>query len=133
MKKIAFIFSFVFASIIVFHSCTKENDLLNDGDARESFVGSWGANDHCSKQAYGVNISLDADNSSQVLISNFANTGHTAIGVVAGGSIYVESQDIGGGYTVNGNGILTGEIISWTTYNFETAGDLYECTCIFSK
>ena len=133
MKKIVLITSLLLTAIFVFHSCTKENDLINDGDIRESFIGNWGANDQCSKQAYGVNISLDLENSSQVLINNFANTGHTAVAVIAGSSIYVESQDIGGGYTANGNGKLTGDFIHWTTYNFETAGDLYECTCNFNK
>lgn len=133
MKRIIIIISLLLSTIFTFYSCTKENDLLNDGDNRESFVGDWAANDHCSKQAYGVSLSLDLDNSSLVLISNFANTGHTATGVVAGGSIYVEYQSIGGGYSVNGNGILTGDIISWTTYNFETEGNLSECTCTFTK
>lgn len=132
MKRII-ILSLLLSIVFVFHSCSKENDLLNDGDNRESFVGEWAANDFCSKQAYGVSISIDLDNSSQVIISNFANTGHPAAGVVAGGSIYVEHQDIGGGYQINGNGILTGEIISWTTYNFETEGNVSECICTFTK
>jgi len=132
MKKI---FLMLFSLIVIgfaFQSCTKEDDMLNDGDARDSFVGEWSVNDACSKQTYRSSISLDTDNSAQVIISNYANLGKTAKAVIAGNSIYIENQDIGNGYTANGNGRINGEIISWTSHNYETQGDAYDCTATYS-
>lgn len=133
MKKAIFIFSLVIATIWLFQSCTKENDLLDDGDIREEFVGSWTAMDECSKQIYGVVISIDDDHSSQVIIANFANLGYPAAAVIAGNSIYIENQEIGGGYSVSGNGKLTGAIIAWSSYSFMTSGELTTCTCTYTK
>lgn len=133
MKKGIIILSLLISAIWIFQSCTKENDLLNDGDVREEYTGDWTANDQCSKQTYGVNIILDEYNSTQVIISNFANLGYSAEAVIAGNSIYVESQEIGGGYTVSGNGKLTGSIITWTSYRFESAGDSADCICTYTE
>lgn len=131
--------SLVLISIILigigFQSCTKEDDLFDDGDARDIFLGSWSVNDECTKQSYRSNISYDPSNSAQVLISNYANLNQTAKAVIAGNSIVIESQDIGNDYTVSGYGKLSlnGEIINWTSHNFETTGDLTECTATYTK
>jgi len=133
MKKV---YLFLFAFILIglsFHSCTKEDDLLNDGDTRDAFVGEWSASDVCSKQIYRSSITLDPSNSSQVTIVNYANLGRSAQAVIAGNSIYIESQDIGNGYTASGNGRLTGEIIIWTSHNFETSGDATECSATYTQ
>ncbi|NOR86616.1 MAG: hypothetical protein GQ527_03310 [Bacteroidales bacterium] len=133
MKKLITILGILFSSSLLWQSCTAEDDLLDDGDIRESYVGEWVVNDQCSKQTYRVELSIDGNNSSQVIIENYANLGLDAKAVIGGTSIYVESQDIGNGYTVNGNGKLTGTIISWTTYNYQTSAELVECTATFSK
>lgn len=133
MKKGIIILSLFISTIWIFQSCTKDNDLLDDGDVREEYSGDWTANDQCAKQTYGVSIILDEDNSTQVIISNFANLGYPAEAVIAGNSIYVESQEVGGGYTVSGNGKLTGSIITWTSYRFESEGDSADCICTFTE
>lgn len=118
-----------------FQSCSKDDDLFDDGDARDIFLGSWSVVDECTKQSYRSTISYDPSNSAQVLISNYANLNKAAKAVVAGNSIVIESQDIGNGYTVSGYGKLSlnGEIINWTSHNFETTGDLTECTATYTK
>jgi len=133
MKKLILVFGILLGSAILWQSCTKEDSILDDGDARESFVGTWVVSDQCSKQTYGVDIKLDDDNSTQVIIVNFANLGKSAKAVIAGNNIYVENQDVGNGYSVSGNGKLTGSIISWSSYNFETDAELVECTATFSN
>jgi hypothetical protein len=133
MKKIFLIIGFLVSSALLWQSCTKEGDPTDEGDTREAFIGNWAVNDQCSKQTYGVSISLDGGNSSQVIIANYANLGNSAKAIVAGSNIQVESQDIGNGYSVSGNGTLNGEIISWSSYNFETDSDQTECTATFSK
>lgn len=133
MKKTGIIISAILTLVMVLSSCTEENDLLNDGESRDAFLGSWSVSDACSKQSYGVNISADPSNFSVVQISNFANLGRTASGVIAGTSIIVESQDVGNGYSVSGSGRLNGSIISWSTYNYADSGNSYDCTATFSK
>jgi hypothetical protein len=133
MKKV---YLLLFASLVLglsLYSCTKEDDLLNDGDARDAFLGEWSVSDACSKQTYRSHISLDPDNTSQVTVSNYANLGKRAQAVIAGNSIYIESQDIGNGYTVSGNGRLTGERIAWTSHNFESSGEASDCTATYSQ
>lgn len=133
MKKLIIILGILFTSVLIMQSCTKDNDLLDDGDIRESFMGNWSATDNCTKQTYGVEIDIDNSNSSQVIIENFANLGQDAKAVIAGSSIYVENQDIGGGYKVSGNGKLTGSIIIWSMYSFESSAESRDCSATFSK
>ena len=133
MKKILLVLGIIGGSILFMESCTKEDGILNDGESRDVFIGSWTATDECSKQTYGVDIEADEENSSQVLVMNFANLGKTATAVIAGNSIYIESQDVGSGYTVNGNGKLNGAIISWTNYTYETDAELIECSATYSN
>lgn len=133
MKKIVVIFALLISSSLVWQSCSKDGDLFGDGNSRDSFVGNWSVTDQCSKQTYGVDIKLNDNNSSEVIIVNFANTGKPANAVVAGTSITVEKQDVGGGYTVNGHGKINGSTITWSTYNFETEANLFECTANFTK
>lgn len=133
MKKLILIFGLLVGSALLWQSCTKEDSILDDGDSKDSFVGTWNVNDQCSKQTYGVDIKSDEGNSTQVIIVNFANLGKSATAVIAGNNIYVENQEVGSGYSVSGNGKLTGSIISWSSYNYETEAELVECTAIFSK
>jgi|GEM_PF-3805516 hypothetical protein len=132
MKRDIFIFLLMVSTILLFNSCTKEGDIFDDVDSRDAFTGEWIASDQCSKQTYRVNVTLDAANSTQVIISNFANLGYSATAVVAGNSIYVSNQSVGGGYSVNGSGIISGSVISWTTYNFESDGESTSCICTFT-
>lgn len=133
MKKLIIILGILFSGLTIWTSCTQENDILGDGDSRDNFVGEWVVNDVCFKQTYRSNITLDPNNSAQVFISNFANLGYSASAIIAGTSIYVENQEVGGGYSVNGNGKITGSIIAWTSFNYENSSNVYNCTATFSK
>ena len=134
MKKAYLI---VFSIIIIgigFQSCSKDDDLFGDGDMRDQFIGEWSVTDVCSKQSYRSIIRYASDNSSEVIINNFANLLLPAKAVIAGNSIVVERQEIGNGYTVSGYGkmSLNGEVISWTSHNFETSGESTECTATYN-
>jgi len=133
MKSIVLIIALLVGSSLVWQSCSKEGDLFGEEDSRDSFVGTWSVNDQCAKQSYGVDIKLSDNNSSEVIIMNFANVGKPANAIVAGTSITVAKQDVGGGYTVNGNGKINGSTIVWSTYNFETEANEFECTATFKK
>ena len=133
MKKLVIILGILISGMLLWQSCTKDSSLTGDIDAREAFVGNWSVTDVCSKQTYGVNIQLNANNSAEVIIENFANLGQSATAVIADNSIYVEKQDVGNGYSVSGNGLLSGEVIAWPAYNFETDGESTECSATFKK
>lgn len=133
MNKIVALIGVLVISLFLLQSCTKEEGLFEDNDYRESFMGSWSATDQCSKQTYGVDIKLDDGNSIQVIIVNFANTGRSAEAIIAGNNISVPRQDIGNDYIVSGDGKLSGQIISWTSYTFETTGNYTDCSATFTK
>jgi len=133
MKKVILIIGILVGSACFWQSCTKDDSILIDGDSRESFVSAWTAVDQCSKQTYGVDIKIDESNSTQVIIVNFANLGRPATGIIAGNNIYVEKQNIGNGYSAEGNGKLNGSVITWLSYNYETESELVECTATYSK
>lgn len=134
MKKIYLILVSLIVVGLSFQSCSEDDDLLADGDVRDMFIGEWAVSDVCSKQSYRSTISYDPTNTTQVLISNFANLNETAKAIVAGLSIVVDSQDLGNGYTVSGYGKLSlnGEVITWTSHHFETSGDITECSANYS-
>jgi len=132
MKKLVVIFAILFGGALLWQSCTKDGDLLGGGDSRDSFIGNWAVTDECSKQTYGVDIKLDDNNSTEVIIQNFANLGRPVSAIIAGTSITVGSQTVGD-YKVSGQGKLNGSVISWSSYNFESESDATECTAVFKK
>ncbi|MCK5775583.1 MAG: hypothetical protein KAH25_05380 [Bacteroidales bacterium] len=132
MKKLIIIFTILLSGSLIWQSCSKDGDLLGGGDSRESFAGSWLVIDQCSKQTYGVDITSNEDNSTEVIIVNFANLGRSVNAIVAGNSITVEKQSAGE-YTVNGQGKINGSVISWSSYDFQTDADETKCTAVFKK
>lgn len=132
MKKLIIIFTILLSGSLIWQSCSKDGDLLGGGDSRESFVGNWSVTDVCSKQTYGIDITLNDDNSAEVNIMNFANLGRSVNAIVAGSSISVAKQSAGE-YTVSGQGKLNGSIISWSSYDFETESEVIKCTAVFKK
>ncbi len=123
--------------VMGFLSCNPDDDTLVDpGDDRDKFLGSWAVNESCFKANYSVTISADPNNSAQVLLKNFGNPGpnyNPATGLVAGTKIFVANQLIGDGWTINGTGTLQGnDIINWT-YTLVIAGNSLSCTSEFNR
>lgn len=112
--------------------CTKDEELINDTELREAFVGDWSAKDDCSKMYYAVSIDLDEDNSAQVIINNYANLGIDVPAIVGGSSIYIDKVQLEG-YTLTANGKLNGATIVWSNYSYETSAQITECTAVFTK
>ncbi len=123
--------------VLGFLSCNPDDDILVDPvDDRDKFLGNWTVSETCFKSNYTVTISADPGNSAQVLLANFGNPGPNyspAVGLVAGGKIFVANQVIGDGWTINGTGNLQGtQIINWT-YTLVIAGNSLSCTSEFIK
>jgi hypothetical protein len=127
----------LFALTLFLASCTLDEDLGPiTGDDRDKFTGTWMFSESPAARSisYSVTISNDPSNSSQVLLKNFGNMGHSysAYGIVTSKAIYIPSQEMSDGLFVEGNGtLISTDNMSWT-YNIEGGGDSedYEATAV---
>jgi len=114
-------------------SCEPDDTLDNDpSDIRNEYVGVWrftesGYWKSGQLQSYIVTISLDPDNSSQVLLENFGNPGlsqsNTVTGIVTTNQIVVSSQTLTNGWIVEGSGKkASGGKMDWS-YSITAGGD----------
>jgi hypothetical protein len=86
-------------------SCILDEDVdPTPTDPIEKFLGSWSVSDNEMKLNYEVTISRDPNNSTMVLLSNFAGSGGSAKALAVGSSLVVESQTIGQNWLVSGTG-----------------------------
>jgi hypothetical protein len=93
------------AILLLVSSCILDEDVdPNPTDPIEKFLGTWSASDNELKLNYEVQISRDPNNSTMVLISNFADSGSAAKALAVGGSLVIESQTIGNNWLVSGTG-----------------------------
>jgi hypothetical protein len=122
--------------ILMFSSCLPAGEDVNPDDPVAKFLGTWRVSETCTRMNYNVEITSDPGNSSQVFIYNFGNPGagyDPAVGLVVTNTIYVSSQNIGEGWTVNGQGTyLSNGTISWN-YDLSIPPVDYSCTATFSK
>jgi len=113
-----------------------EPDTTNEtdpNDPRNEFIGYWHftengmlKNGKSVSQSYIVTISIDPDNSSQVLMNNFGNPGvsdRDIFGLVTSNQIVVSSQTLDNGWIVEGSGKKNSNgSMSWT-YSITAGGD----------
>ncbi|MDO9257464.1 MAG: hypothetical protein Q7U54_18230 [Bacteroidales bacterium] len=122
-KNITYLFILITlaSSSLFFIGCETLDNTIGD-DLRDPFVGDWmflESFKSTESQSYMVTISKDPNNSSQVILENFANAGQgiTATGIATSTQIVVSSQVISNGWTVNGSGKTDNTdktIMSWT-------------------
>ena len=122
-KNITYLFILISlaSASLFFIGCEAVDDTIGD-DVRDPYVGEWmflESFKSTESQSYMVTISKDPNNSSQVILENFANAGPgiTVTGIATSTQIVVSSQIISNGWTVNGSGITDNEdktIMSWT-------------------
>ncbi len=124
MKKALLFFIFLAAvTSYVFVGCELPANDPSGGDPRDAYVGEWQFLESfksTESQSYLVTITKDPDNSSQVILGNFANSGFnyiSAIGIVTSTQIVVSSQKMSNNWIVDGNGKFTDKnntIMDWT-------------------
>ena len=121
-------------------SCEPDNtDITDPNDPRNDYVGVWRFTEskkNTLAQSYIVTISLDPDNSSQVILDNFCNPGTTdygATGIVTTNQIVVSSQQLSNNWLVAGSGKLTGEGKMTWSYSITVGGDLEYYTATATK
>jgi hypothetical protein len=130
-----------FAGILV--SCEPDTSTTNDpNDPRNAYVGVWQFTEIGMKsgksitQSYIVSISLDPDNSSQVMLNNFGNPGvseRDVFGLVTTNQLVVSPQILENEWTVEGSGKLIGtDKMTWT-YAITAGGDKIYYSATASK
>jgi len=135
--KTRFILILLALLALQFNSCLTEDDDPVYEDPEDQFIGVWKVNETCNRMTYDVEITDDPEHYSQVLIYNFGNPGpgyDPVVGIVAGSSIYVESQTIAEGWTVSGEGMITKSnppVISWE-YTLIIPPNEYNCTATYT-
>jgi hypothetical protein len=139
MKKTVWI-GLIFISIagLLYTSCEPVQDPA-DSDPRIAYTGDWQFLENTSlkstnSQSYVATISIDSSNSSQVLISNFENSGPKIIttGIVTSGQLVVSSQTLSNGWIVEGAGIMANSAkteMTWT-YSITAGGDFSKYTAV---
>lgn len=102
--------------------CEPVDENPTSDDPRDPYVGEWLFNESfksTESQSYLVTITKDPNNSSQVILENFANsgTGITVTGIATSTQIVITSQKLSNGWTVEGVGITNNpakNIMKWT-------------------
>jgi len=130
-------FFFIFLICISLVSCTKtDTNSTSSGDDRAKFIGTWGVHEIHNKSDYTVTILVDPNESSRVLIDNFANllTGNRATAYISGNSIILDvNQSVGGWTIINGSGTMTGTTtINWS-YALSNGATRIDATATYTK
>lgn len=125
------------AMIMTMVSCTTDDDNNPSPvpDVRNKFIGDWNVIDGCSKGNYMVKISKDPSNTSQVLLSNFANSNASDpdTALVVGNSLILQTQTNSEGWVIAGTGEYNVEgKIQWV-FSLTISGYQENCTATFSK
>jgi hypothetical protein len=118
-------------------SCTDEDSILDTGDDRDAFLGTWNVTEACSKDSYSVTIVKDPSNSTQVIIQNFWLIGYNEkppYAIVAGSTITIPAQDIcyNNSNEVSGSGSIDKKTIE-LNYTVNDGADLWDCSATYEK
>jgi hypothetical protein len=136
IKQHRFVLFLVVILLFSFAACEIDEDDPN-ADLRDRFVGTWRFDESEVKSNlafYNVSIAYDPSNSSQVLLTNFANVGnfHSAYGIVTEDRITIPAQTVAS-LTISGIGNrITNGSISWT-YAVNDGADLISYAAIAIK
>jgi hypothetical protein len=120
-------------------------DLLNDlgnGDPRDRVTGSWLCDESegylkSVEETYHVEIYLDPDDSTKVLIFNFFNLDPdiSAEAILSGSRLVLSGQTLEGGFTISGSGLISksNTQIDWEYSVNDGSGKDYDITAVYTK
>lgn len=143
MKKSFKIF-LIFLTTCVFAvtSCVPDEDDDENSpyvDPRSKFTGSWNCVENSKQfgqQTYNVSISLNTNNSTEILIANIYHFGfdEKAYAITSNNSATIPLQPIcNNTNNIKGNGMLSGNNqINWTYY-VDDGADIDTCTAVYTK
>lgn len=117
--------------VLVFGSCIPvEDDDLNPVD---KFVGTWSVSDQAVRLNYQVVVWANPLNSSEVLLDNYADLGSTAVGLVVGSTIVLDSQLLSETDMVSGTGSYVSNTKLTFDYQLNDGIDTESRTAVFTK
>ncbi len=123
MKTVINFSVFLAALTILLISACEPVDNTTNGDPRDPYIGQWQfyeTTKSTENQSYIVTITKDPNNSSQVILGNFGNSGSNSIsakGIVTSSQLVVSSQTMSNNWKVDGNGKFANSdetIMNWT-------------------
>ena len=133
MKTVINISVFVAALTILLISACEPVDDPTSGDLRDPYIGQWQfyeTTKSTQNQSYIVTISKDPNNSSQVILGNFGNSGSNSIsakGIVTSSQLVVSSQMMSNNWKVDGNGKFSKSEVTIMDWTFSiTAGGSFD-------
>lgn len=120
----------LFLLLITFMAACVPEDEVEPGDLRDKFTGTWRFTETPVVKSpdgvsFTVTITYDPNNSTQVLLKNFAQIGgqYAAYGIVTSNRITIPSQEVAPGFMVSGTGILAGSSHMDWDYTTIAGGD----------
>ena len=120
-------------------ACEPEDD-IDTGDLRDKYTGTWRFTESPVVKSpdaisFTVTINYDPDNSSQVLLRNFAQLGgqYAPYGIVTSNRITIPSQEVEQGFMISGTGTLSGSNTMNWEYSTIAGGDMESFTAVASK
>lgn len=120
-------------------ACVPEDD-IDTGDPRDKFTGTWRFTETQIVKSpdaisFTVTISYDPNNTSQVLLRNFAQIGgqFAPYGIVTSNRITIPLQEVGQEFMISGSGTLSGSSQMDWEYTTVAGGDKESFTAVASK
>lgn len=120
-------------------ACVPEDD-VDTGDPRDKFTGTWRFTETQIVKSpdaisFTVTISYDPNNTSQVLLRNFAQIGgqFAPYGIVTSNRITIPLQEVGQEFMISGSGTLSGSSQMDWEYTTVAGGDKESFTAVASK
>ncbi|MDP3444330.1 MAG: hypothetical protein Q8T08_15845 [Ignavibacteria bacterium] len=119
-------------SIVTFMGCLPEDDLELD-DPIVLYLGTWTVADNETKINYEVVIERNPNNSSEVLLQNFAGSGSAATALVTGKILTITSPTIGNSWGVSGTGTYKSSYRIDFMYNLTIGGSSEDRFALFNR
>lgn len=131
MKRILYL------SLIVLFGLTAcvpdDSNIPNETDPALAFVGNWSVSDNELKINYEVQITKNPQNSTEILLNNFANSADNAVGLVTGKTVTIVSQSLNNSWKVSGTGSYKSSSRLEFTYDLIIGGDKKSWQATFLK
>ncbi|MFA8449758.1 MAG: hypothetical protein ACEPOW_03590 [Bacteroidales bacterium] len=130
-KKLAFLML-----ILMVFSCSSETeDAERPNDPRDRFVGEWSVLEvPASRLNYQVIITKDPNNSSQILLQNFANSNDKVKALVVSNTATLLEQTFGDGWLLqSGSGTIESDGNIDFSFNIVISEESKKYSAIFSK
>ena len=130
-KSILIILPIFFA--LLFSSCQTDDIGGNAPDEVAKFLGQWSVLEQSARLNYDVIIERDPVYSNRIVIHNFADASGQAIGLVVDDKVIIDMQDIGGGFTANGEGLFNNNALIKFEFDLNDGIDLELRKASFTK